>query len=105
MRNRGIAVGVLVGRCHECGDQPIVQPLVVALEMVVLDELGDRAAKVASPSGTSLSRHSDFDGEHEAFATAFRLGLCGGSLRHVMPVAPRTARNASVNSGSRSWIR
>src|SRR5882757_1334933 len=55
-----------------------------------------------SPRGTSLFRHSLLIVRTKRSATEFRFGLCGGSLRHSMPAASRVARNAAVNSGSRS---
>ena len=77
----------------------------VALEMIVLDELRDRDVEVALSERNVLVEALGLDREHEAFSHGIQVGVCGGSLRHGMPVTPRIARNASVNSGSRSWIR
>jgi hypothetical protein len=74
----------------------------VALEMVVLDELRDREPEVALTEGNELVEDSDLRESTNLSATAFGLGLRGGSLRHSMPVARRTARIRSVNSGARS---
>jgi hypothetical protein len=40
-------IGVVVGRRDDRAEQPIVEALVIALEMVVRDELRDREAEVA----------------------------------------------------------
>jgi hypothetical protein len=48
-RDRCSGIDVLVGRRRDRGDQPDVEALVVALEMVVLDELRDRACATRPP--------------------------------------------------------
>lgn len=103
-RNRRSRIGVIVDRHRhrDRRDQPIVEALVVAFEVVVLDELEDRETEVALAKGTSLSRYSDLMESTKRSANAFRLGLRAGSLMHLTPAAPRTAWNASVNNGSRS---
>jgi hypothetical protein len=104
-RDRSSGIGVLVSRRRRRGDQPVVEALVVALEMIVRDELRDRQAEVALTERNELVEAFALDREHESLRKAFKFGLRAGSLRHLMPVARRIARNASVNSGSRSWIR
>src|SRR5690349_13921010 len=48
------------------GNQAIVEPLVIALEMIVLGELGDREAEVAFTERNELVKAFGFDREHEA---------------------------------------
>jgi hypothetical protein len=50
-RDRRNRIGILVGGSGGRGDQPIVEALMVALEMVMLDELRDREEKVALTEG------------------------------------------------------
>ena len=71
-RNRRSRVGVLVGRPRDGRDQPIVQPLVIAFEVVVLDELRDREAKVALTEGNELAQALGLDREYKAFRKCVR---------------------------------
>jgi hypothetical protein len=64
---RSSRIGALVGRHGDRRDQPIVETLVVALAVVVLDELRDREAKVALTEGNELAQALGLDREHEAF--------------------------------------
>jgi hypothetical protein len=74
-RGRCSGIGVLVGRGRDGGDQPVVEALVVALEMVVLDELRDREAEVALAERNELVGASDLMESTMRSATEFRLGL------------------------------
>ena len=96
---------VVVDRRSRRRDQPVVEALVVALEMVVLDELGDRESKVAFAERDQLAQALRLDGQDEALRERVEFGLCAGSLRHSTPAVPTSARNSRVNSGSRSWRR
>ena len=71
----GAAASVVSFAAAGYGDQPVVEALVVALEMVVLDELRDGKAEVTFTERKSLSRHSDLMESTKRSATAFRLGL------------------------------
>ena len=71
---------VLVGRRRNRGDQPVVEALVVALEVIVLDELGDREAEVALAEGNELVEALGLDGEHEAFRERVQVWTSSGEL-------------------------
>jgi hypothetical protein len=59
-------IGVVVGRRDDRGEQPIVEALVMALEMVVRDELRDREAEVALARRNELVQALLLDREYEA---------------------------------------
>ena len=59
-------IGVVVGRREDRGEQPIVEALVIALEMVVRDELRDCEAKVALAERNELVQALFLDREYEA---------------------------------------
>ena len=73
-RDRRIGVGVLVGRRCDRRDQPIVEPLVIALEMIVLGELRDREAEVAFTERNKLVEAFGFDREREPFGDGIQVG-------------------------------
>jgi hypothetical protein len=66
-RDRCSGIDVLVGRRWDRGDQPVVEALVVALEMVVLDELRDRDTQMALTERNELVEAFGLDRQHEAF--------------------------------------
>ena len=78
--NRRSRIGVLVGRRGGCRDQPVVEALVVALEVVVLDERRDRKAEVALAQRNELAEALGLDGEHEALRECVEVGAEGGEL-------------------------
>jgi hypothetical protein len=79
-RDRCSGIDVLVGRRRDRGEQPVVEALVVALEMVVLDELRDRDADVALTERNELVEALRLDGEHEAFRDGVQVGASGREL-------------------------
>ena len=59
-------IGVVVGRRDDRGEQPIVEALVIALEMVMRDKLRDREAKVALAKRNELVQALFLNREYEA---------------------------------------
>jgi hypothetical protein len=51
--------------------------LVVTLQMIVLDELGDREAEVALAEGNQLAEALGLDGQHEALRERVEVGAAG----------------------------
>jgi hypothetical protein len=96
---------VVVGGCGERRDQPVVEPLVIALEMVVLYQLVDGETKMSLAERSQLVQALTLDRQHETFGESIQIGLCAGSFRHRTPATLRLSRNSCVKSGSRSWIR
>jgi hypothetical protein len=84
-RDRPSGIGVIVGRRGDRRDQSVVEALVVALDIVMLDELRDREPKVALAEGNEFVEAFALDREHEAFRKRVQIGLRAGSLRHLTP--------------------
>ncbi len=57
---------VVVGGCGEWRDQPVVEPLVVALHVIMLDELADSEAEVPLTERDQPVQALALDGQHEA---------------------------------------
>jgi hypothetical protein len=74
-------------------NQPIAEPVMAALEVIVLHELIIRL------------RHSDLIESTNRSAKAFRFGLRGGSRTEVTPALWSTSRKPRVNRESLSWMR
>jgi hypothetical protein len=79
-RNRRSRIGVLVGCHRDRRDQPIVQSLVIAFEVVVLDELRDREAKVASQTRWRMPNDSSRHGRPAILASPSYLSMDMGKL-------------------------
>jgi hypothetical protein len=77
-RDRCSRIGILVGRRGDRGDQPVVQALVVALEMIVRDELRDRQAEVALAERNKLVETFTLDRKHKAFRICVQMRAVGG---------------------------
>jgi hypothetical protein len=82
-RDRCSGIDVLVSRRRDRGEQPVVEALVVALQMVVLDELRDRDTKVAFTERDELVEAFRLDGEHEAFREGVQVGASSWELEAV----------------------
>ena len=107
-RDRCRGIGVLVRRSGDRGDQPVVEALMVALEMVVLDELRDREAEVALAKRNELVQALGFDRmprrnpstrSATLRATCWSHASCGWRIRPAM----RTRRESrSITTRRRS---
>lgn len=95
-RNRRSRIGVLVGHHRDRRDQPIVQPLVIAFEVVVLDELRDREAKVALTEGNELAQALGLDREYKAFRKCVQIWAAG---RELEARDARSAQNRAERVG------
>jgi hypothetical protein len=58
-----------------------------------------------SPNRISRSKQDSFMLRTKRTAYAFRFGDLGGNFTDWTPAVESIARNSSVNSGSRSWMR
>ena len=59
-------ISVVVGRRDDRGEQPIVEALVIALEMVMRDKLRDREAEVALAERNELVQSLFLNREYES---------------------------------------
>jgi hypothetical protein len=79
-RDRSSGIGVLVSRRRRRGDQPVVEALVVALEMIVRDKLRDREAEVALTERNELVEAFALDREHESLRKGVQIWAAGREL-------------------------
>ena len=83
-------------------EQLVAHALMVPFE-IVCHELATARRNDRSPNKIIRSRHDSLIVRTKRSAYAFRFGECGGSRTASTPVAASVWRNASLNSGSRSW--
>ena len=82
--------------------KPVVEPLMVALAVVVLHVLPREEAQVALTERATRVRHSSLIDRTNRSAYALRLGLLGGSRMGWTPPLIRMSSTTRVYSGSRS---
>jgi hypothetical protein len=98
--DRSGATGVRVFLRYE----PVTQPLIVPLAMIMHNEFVNRLPQRAFSEQNHPLQAGFLDGSDKA-AWALRLGERGGSFTDFTPLVPRVSRNSAVNNGSRSWIK
>ena len=76
---------VVVRRRGRCRDQVVLEALMVALDVVVLDELDDRAPKVPLAKRDHLAQALRLDRQDEALRVCVQVGTASGQLdaRHA----------------------
>ena len=102
-RSRGICV--LVSRRRRRSDQPVVEALVVALEMVVRDELRDRKAEMALTERNELVEAFALDREYEALRKGVQIGAACWELEALDTCGAEDRAEPLGEQRSRSWIR
>jgi hypothetical protein len=64
-------------------DEPVPEPLMIPLAMVVLDELRERSSKVALTKQYEPVEALMFDRPHEAFSVRVRIGRSKRVRKHI----------------------
>jgi hypothetical protein len=83
-------------------DQAVSQTRVVALAMVMQNELSNCCAQRALTKEQHPIQARFLDAADESLGVRFRFGERGGSFTDFTPMSASIVRNSIVNSGSRS---
>jgi hypothetical protein len=86
-------------------DQLIAQTLMIPFVMIVFDELGDGLLERWFTDENDAIQAGFLDGRYEALGVRMEIGGMGRQAHDLHAAAASVSRNATVNSGSRSWIK